>query len=205
MGVPCQVAAVKSYVGESLNKKLYTVDLICHGSPSPEILKIFLKQHEIDINAIENIQFRTNTKFQLKANERYIGTKGVMDWYSIAFLNSVCYTENCYKCQYAKLERISDITLGDSWGSELSEEEQRKGISLLLAQTEKGIELIKDANLELFDVDLKNAVKHNHQLHYPSQIPIDRNVFFERLKNGEKIDSIVWRLYPKQCACKTIC
>ena len=38
------------------------------------------------------------------------------------------YTENCYSCRYASQSRVSDISLGDSWGSELSEEEKKKGI-----------------------------------------------------------------------------
>lgn len=200
VGLPCQVAAVKKYVGEAYAKDLYTIDLICHGSPSPEILRIFLEQHGIQLNKLQNIQFRTNTRFQLKENERYIGAKGVLDRYSMAFLNGVCYTENCYKCQFAKLERCSDITLGDSWGSDLSKEEQKNGVSLILCQTEKGVNLVESAEMNLLDVDLQNAVEHNHQLKAPSQIPANRNAFFERLKNGGKFDSIVRQLYPKQCA-----
>ena len=200
VGLPCQVAAVKKDVGEMYTKDLYTVDLICHGSPSPEILRKFLEQHGISINEIQNIQFRTSTRFQLKENERYIGTKGVLDRYSMAFLNAICYTENCYRCQFAKLERISDITLGDSWGSNLSKDEQKKGISLVLCQTEKGIKLVESAEMKLLDVDLQNAVEHNHQLKAPSQVPTNRNVFFERLKSGGRMDSIVSQLYPKQCA-----
>ena len=38
VGLPCQVEAVKCYVGEKLDNSLYTVDLICHGSPSPKVL-----------------------------------------------------------------------------------------------------------------------------------------------------------------------
>ena len=53
------------------------------------------------------------------------------------FLNSTSYTENCYECKYAKTERISDLTLGDSWGSRLTEDEIHKGVSLALCQTEK--------------------------------------------------------------------
>ena len=35
VGLPCQVAAVKNYVKNTDN--LYTIDLICHGSPSPQL------------------------------------------------------------------------------------------------------------------------------------------------------------------------
>lgn len=42
------------------------------------------------------------------------------------FLGGLFYTENCYECKYAQLNRVSDITIGDSWGSELPTEEQKK-------------------------------------------------------------------------------
>lgn len=39
---------------------------------------------------------------------------------------------------------LSDITLGDSWGTELSGE-VKNGVSLILCQSEKGKELIESA------------------------------------------------------------
>lgn len=198
VGLPCQVAAVKKYVGSKNANNLYTVDLICHGTPSPQILEIFLRQYDIDINTLANIQFRENNKFQLKENMKHIGTKGVLDKYSMAFLNSICYTENCYKCKYAKIERVSDITLGDSWGNDLESNEQAKGVSLILSQSSKGSELLNKANLKLVDVDLNNAVAHNHQLQYPSVMPNKRTEFFTDIKNGKKFNTVVRKCYPKQ-------
>lgn len=113
---------------------------------------------------LDTISFRTKTAFQLKQNLKSVGIPGAIDKYSIAFLNSICYTENCYECQYARLERSSDVTLGDSWGTNLSNEEQKRGISLILCQTKKGQELLDLAELELREVDLDCAVQYNHQL-----------------------------------------
>lgn len=42
IGLPCQVAAVKKSTGNPGN--LYTIDLICHGTPSPKLLDMFLKR-----------------------------------------------------------------------------------------------------------------------------------------------------------------
>jgi len=49
LGLPCHVAALKRYVGEIRSDNLFTVDLICHGSPSEKILSKFLKEKGIDI------------------------------------------------------------------------------------------------------------------------------------------------------------
>lgn len=199
VGLPCQVAALKKYAGNNWNENLYTIDLICHGTPSQKLLNLFLEQHNIDVSKIKNIRFRIKTNIPFEASDSYIGSPGLLDKYSIAFLNGICYTENCYKCQYARLERVSDITLGDSWGSALSKEEQNKGISLILSQTAKGNKLVDMAELVLVDVDLMNAVKHNHQLKEATSRPTGRVDFFKKIKDGENFDSIIKRLYYKQC------
>lgn len=87
----------------------------------------------------------------------------------MTFLNSTSYTENCYQCNYAQLGRAGDITLGDSWGSELEKKIQDKGVSLILCQSEKGKKLIEQSDLVLKDVELKRAIEHNHQLQHPAQ------------------------------------
>lgn len=33
-GTPCQVAGIRSFIGEKLSTNLYTIDLVCHGVPS---------------------------------------------------------------------------------------------------------------------------------------------------------------------------
>ena len=94
---------------------------------------------------------------------------------------------------------MSDITLGDSWGSELDANEKEKGISLILCQTEKGIKLIERAGICLHDVNLEEAIQHNHQLERPSNEPEKREFFFEKLKQGERFDDVVYKCYPREC------
>ncbi len=198
IGLPCQVAALKNFVGTDLSGNLYTIDLICHGTPSPRLLDIFLKQYGLTLLKLKDIKFRVKAKFQIYGDYKEIITKGVSDRYSIAFLNALTYTENCYSCSYAKKKRVSDVTLGDSWESELAIDEQKKGISLILSQTEKGKKLLKMANLHLESVDLEKAIANNHQLEYPSFKPIGREKFFAGLKD-QKFNSLVFQQLPKQC------
>ena len=199
IGLPCQVSAVKNFLGGRMEKNLYTVDLICHGTPSAEVLEIFLKQYNHSLVSMKDIQFRTKAKFHIYEADKGIVTNGVMDRYSIAFLNALIYTENCYDCSYAAKERVSDLTLGDSWGSELAVEEQKKGISLVLCQTEKGAELLEGAQLHLEPVDLEKAIANNHQLQHSSFMPENRDEFFKRTGAGEGFNKLVRKYYPKQC------
>lgn len=194
VGLPCQVAALKNFSRNQDN--LYTVDLICHGSPSPELLKMYLKEKSVDIEELEGLNFREKTSFGLRSVGKNNGFPRIVDMYTYAFLKSIDYTENCYSCRYASQSRVSDISLGDSWGSELSEEEKKKGISLVLCQTKKGEELLKKSNVELFDADITRAIQLNHQLEYPSIIPSSRMFFFENLEKG--FDFAMKKILPKE-------
>lgn len=208
IGLPCQVAALKSFTTKLLAGKtenLYTVDLICHGTPSPQILELFLKEKGIELEQLNNVRFRSKTNFGLASQDnvqeyKTITPAGVQDMYTFAFLTSLDYTENCYFCRYATLGRVSDVTIGDSWGSDLSGNEQRKGVSLLLCQTNKGIDLIKRSGMLLKEVNIEKAIEANHQLRHPSIAPESRKVFFANLDKGfhKAISRCAPKVYYKQ-------
>lgn len=196
LGLPCQVAALKSFIRNELQDRLYTIDLICHGTPSPDFLKKYLLDHHIDIHKIDNIIFRKKNDFRVICDFRPVIENRIADRYLYTFLKKINYTENCYSCQFATIKRISDLTLGDSWGTTLDADEQKKGISLLLSQTEKGNELVAMSGLKLFDVDLEKAVLNNAQLQAPAKAPDLRNRFFELYERGLNYDKIVFKLAP---------
>lgn len=199
IGLPCQVAALKKIVNPKLQGKLYTIDLICHGTPSPYFLDLFLGQYGINTYDLEDIRFRVKDCFQVTEKYKGIVTTGTRDRYTTAFLNGLFYTDNCYSCKYARKERVSDITLGDSWGSNLANDQKGKGISLILCQTERGKELLSHTNIVTKPVDIDNAIAHNHQLNKPSQKPENRNEFFEMIKSGKSFNYAVFKCFPKEC------
>ena len=199
IGLPCQAAALKNYVGEKHCNGLYIADLICHGTPSPKLLNIFLHQYNTSLESMSSIIFRVKAKMQLHGDSKGIITKGVSDRYTIAFLNGLTYTENCYECRYARRERVSDITLGDSWGSCMTADKRKDGISLALCQTQKGVDLLEKAEVALFDVDLETAISHNQQLDHPFKMPDCRQAFFEAIANGKRFNKEVQKCFPKQC------
>lgn len=195
-GLPCQVSSMLNYVGEKYEENLYTIDLICHGSPSIKILRQALKEYGVDIYQQKEILFRRNTRFGVEHDLKRLVPEGLDDMYTKVFLSAVAYTENCYSCHYATDKRVSDITLGDSWESEIHEEEQ-DGISLALVQSAKGEELIQMGNLELHDVDIEKAKAANHQLRHPSIKTKEHDVFFAHYLKGESFKHTVTVVWPK--------
>lgn len=198
IGLPCHVAAMNKFLKDREKENLYTVDLICHGSPSPEILRSFLTEHNYDIHTLADVRFRIKNTFGVFPDAGSIAPVGSLDRYSIGFLRGLFYTENCYSCHYARLERCSDMTIGDSWGTDLTEEAGH-GISLALCQSQKGKDLLLHAGLELFDVDIDQAAAANHQLEHPSEKTPARERFFTNYRRTGSVDRAVFAGLRKEC------
>lgn len=197
IGLPCQVAGLKNYLGKTERERLYTIDLVCHGTPSIKMLDVFLKQNGIELRELKNIKFRSKDGMGLSIQDANVSMPGTVDAYLISFLNALNYTENCYSCQYASLNRVSDITLGDNWGTELTEE-LPKGVSLILVNSEKGKEILINTRLILKNVDIKKAISANGQLSNPSKMPTKRNEFMNGIEAGKRYKTLVSRIYRKQ-------
>ena len=57
-GTPCQIAGLYSYLGKSYNN-LLTIDIICHGVPSPEVWRKYVEFRETEAGAAaQRIAFR---------------------------------------------------------------------------------------------------------------------------------------------------
>lgn len=191
LGLPCQVAAIKLFAGQDLLRNLYTIDLICHGTPSPKFLEKYLKEHNYLIESMDGMRFRNKTIKRLYNRDfEALTDPQTIDPYILSFLSGLNYTENCYACKYARLERVSDITLGDSWGS-IQKQEEAKGISLILCQTERGQVLLKNSDVRLHNVDIKNAIKNNKQLSAPTHRNPKRESFFAQICKGKKYDKVI--------------
>lgn len=193
IGLPCQVAAIKNVIKYQDN--LYTIDLICHGTPSFKLLDMYLKENSYDIKELKNIKFRRKTNMRIYGDAKPLCFGG-MDDYTISFLSAVDYTENCYNCQYASIERVSDVTLGDCWGTDIVEEEEN-GISLILCQTTKGQKLIEGANLVLKNINIENAIENNHQLQHPSYKTAKVEKFFNAIANGKSFSYATFICFKK--------
>ncbi len=198
IGLPCQVSAMRNIVGQSLEINLYTIDLICHGTPDSSVLENFLVQKQLTLKGLADVSFRKKARFQLREGEKNIDVEGVTDCYMTSFLEGLTYTENCYHCYYAQYARVSDITLGDSWGSELTQE-MPDGISLILVQTGKGAELLRSIDATLCSVDQGRAISNNEQLRRPHARPKSHDKFLFCMQKGMPFNKNIHRCLPKSC------
>ena len=198
-GCPCQVSGLKSFLMKDYDN-LFTIDILCHGVASPEAYRLFLKEFFGDVESpIKNVDFRSK-RFGWACNVAVVaedGTERVSphagDYFN-AFLWGYSQRKVCFDCKYANQERIGDITIGDFWGIDkiLPKLNDKKGVSLVLSNTEKGTELIKEIKTYIDEIEecdydkMLDAVKDiNWALYKPGIKPTNRDVFFYRLSRGD--------------------
>lgn len=190
-GTPCQVAGLKTFLGKDYDS-LFTADLICHGVPSYAYFRKFIKWYENKNNCkIVDYSFRSKDNagwslagtYTIKKDSKKI-TKKVFyfdNYYYHYFLNGDIYRDSCYNCKYANVYRSGDFTLGDLWGAEKIKPQFNidNGCSLLLVNSSKGDNLLKDINVALQEIPLDFALHNNEQLHTPSKKSANRNEILE--------------------------
>lgn len=171
IGTPCQAAAVRNYFPN--HACLFVVDLICHGVPSQRLLRESLPKNFTSLQ-VSQVEFRTSTAYHFSAKN---GISTVYsrplskDLYMKGFFTALYYRKSCYSCRYAHTDRVGDLTLGDFWGVNLQElaNEENKGISLCMINTESGKNLLKriSKSIKQFERPIAEAVAGNRQLAHP--------------------------------------
>lgn len=165
-GTGCQVAALKSFLGREY-KNLITVDILCHGVPSPILFNEYVKciRHNYGNIISMNMKDKTNgwghQKLRISA-EKKIPEHIQGLWYSI-FYSRVALRPSCYKCPYMDISRPGDISLGDYWGIENIDKEffDKKGVSLVLLNTAKGEKLFNNIvnRFNLLETDIDKCMQ----------------------------------------------
>ena len=195
-GTPCQIAGLYAFLGGD-KPNLYTVDLICHGVPSPKFLKKYIEyQNKQTDGRVIYFNFRSKdkrgwgTQYLLKTKTKTLS----LDRYGKHFMDGDCYRESCYQCAYANTSRVGDITVGDFWGIAKSHPEfnSPKGVSSVFVNTEKGQELFEKMKpfAEIEQATLKEAMVKQHNLVQPSNRPENRSNFYKEIDEPDFVSNL---------------
>lgn len=150
IGTGCQVAGLKSYIPIALHDKLFTVDLVCHGTPSPAVWTEYIKYLENKHKSkATNAAFR-NKRFGWHSHIETIKMKNQVrelenTSFRKLFYDHVIVRKSCTKCPFTNIHRVSDITIADFWGWEkyYTEWNDNMGVNVLFVNSEKGMRLFK--------------------------------------------------------------
>ena len=188
IGTPCQAAAVKRLFRKEPDN-LLVADLVCHGVPSLSELRQHISRR-LHISPVEvgGVSFRDSSGFRINISgldgrllysSRPLTGLRTEDLYYCLFMDGFTYRESCYRCRYACVERVSDLTLGDFWGLDRSVRTPSSGVSLILPVSEKGkaaMEILKQG-MTIVERSVQEAASGNEQLRHPKHKSIRIKVF----------------------------
>ena len=215
-GTPCQIAGLKNFLRKDYDN-LLTVDVVCHGVPSPKVWQVYLDEiarkggknsvlsHPIvEKTEINHIDFRSKSigwkKFSFvltlskatadgEKNTVLLSSIFTENPYMNAFLSNLSLRPSCYDCPAKSGKSGSDITIADFWGIEdvLPEFDDDKGISLVLSYSEKGGRWLAGLDCECIEVDYRSAQRMNPLISTSVSKPINRAFFFRQLIRKKNI------------------
>lgn len=200
-GTACQIAGLKKYLNKEY-ENLYTVDVLCHGVPSPKIWRMYLEDKKEQYHAtIEKIEFRNkntgwknySVNMEFSDMQRYC-VHFYEDKYMRMFLDNIDLRPSCYACHFKGFPRISDLTIGDSWGIEnhMPDMDDDKGTSIILINSFNGMkmfEAIKE-NLIVKEAELDETLPPTADSRRPVEMHPNRKKYWEGVSEGESFDNL---------------
>lgn len=172
-GTPCQIGGLYSYLRQQKidTGNLLTVDLICHGVPSPLLWEKHLNSISCGRKPVFanfrdkrlswggfclTCRFDNGTEYSVEAGQ---------DAYMQGFFANMTLRESCYTCQFKSVSRMADITLADYWGVEKYNPEMldNNGTSAVLVHTLKGQQLFSKikGQIRSKEVSLNSILAYN--------------------------------------------
>jgi len=198
-GIPCQMAALRSYLRKDY-ENLIIVDLLCRGINSPKVFSKWLTFLEDEYGAkvqhfrIKNKELgwrKLTTKVEFE-NGKVLYDTNDTNFFTIGYLSTGVYCRpSCYECKFKGFPRIADISIGDFWGSgnTLSKEmDGDLGTSIVLLNNEKGKKYYQSvvSKLKEKEVPLDIVVKGNPALVSSLNPPIvNREEFYKDLDQNK--------------------
>lgn len=194
-GTPCQVQALKNYLKDDIQDRLILVDIVCHGTPQKKYYddykKMLEKKYHGKITKI-NFRYKGNKKdskytgFGMKKNgpvqsqynmyvkfdnrKSYIMSSEFDIYYQ---LYDYMVSKACFECPFTNLNRNSDITVGDfhEFSSKLGKFNDAKGVSLVILNTKKGLEIFEKLKPNIYYESKKENECIQPQLTKPLKKP----------------------------------
>lgn len=182
-GTPCQCAGLKLYLKSKRIDmvNLYILDIVCHGVPSPSIWSEYVRMIENKYGKILSINMRDKKIVGWNGHEesfRFENKTIYKHSFRVVFYTELTSRESCYNCKFANLNRPSDLSLADFWNWEKNAPDlnrDNKGISQILINTDKGLNLFKMSCSSLYfqETDTESSIQYNMQ--HPTHRPEGRD------------------------------
>lgn len=190
-GTPCQVEGLKKYLKKDY-ENLITIDLICHGTPSPKLWRKYVEYQEKKYNSkIIEVHFRNKTygyhsgtmKIVFENGKKYYGSARV-DYMLKSFFKEISSRPSCYECHFKCKNHNSDITIYDCWSIEKLKSDlvdDDLGYTNIIVNSDKGKNFLNNIldNFEIYKVDLEKQILYDGIMVEKSAVPnVNRDEYY---------------------------
>lgn len=196
-GTSCQIAGLKLFLNKEY-ENLVTIDVVCHGVPSPKVWREYLSA--VASNKVIGYVFLKDKttgwrdySFTILDKEQSVifSEKASKNKYMMAFTRNLTLRSACFQCPAKDGKSLSDITLADFWGVEnldLKILDDDKGMSFVSLNTRKGELAFKSLSIRCESVDYELSKIYNSCIFKSTNEPSQRTKFWRRyIKHGVKV------------------
>ena len=192
-GTPCQIAGLKRFLGFDISL-LTCIDLICYGVPSPLTWRRYLDNLSalpswVHFRDKRNGWYKSCLTIDFAQAGKSFSEPVCANLYTRAYFSDYGLRRSCYNCKFKQGKAQSDLTIGDFWGVEhiAPELDDNKGISIVVAHTNDGRNVLEHSALKLFSIGQPQATHYNPMYVSSVHAPIFlwRWWFFRHVRKGE--------------------
>lgn len=209
-GTPCQIAGLKKFLCKEYDN-LITVDVVCHGVPSPMVWRDYVFQ--LPMEGVVDICMKDKStgwreySFSLvkKNGRKSFSQRSCENKYLMAFSRNLTLRPSCFACPAKAGRSGSDITLADYWGIEkiLPAMDDNKGTSFVCANTRKGDKLLRSLELQFANADYEVSIPYNSCIYQSTAEATNRFDFFVQYQQ-QGVQVLLTLKYEKQNLLKRI-
>lgn len=208
-GTPCQIAGLYTFLGNRKYTSLLTVDLVCHGTPSPLLAREYFTYHAqktgspvVDYRSRDKhygYSFSTATISFKDSNKQYHhGMES--DFMLRLYFKNLISRPSCYKCHFKTLHRVSDITIFDCWDApSVSPKFNNKGATNVFIHSAHGQEVFELLKQDfIWNVSDIQPIIDRDGVMIKNHVPLNprRTEFFADLNNELGIEELTKKYLP---------
>lgn len=199
-GTPCQIAGLKAFLGKEYDH-LITVDVVCHGVPSPLLFQKYIEWCG-GAESLADVRFRDkhygyfSSTMGLywkngKVKRRELHSDPMLHF----FFSNICSRPSCYVCRFKTVDRVSDFTMFDCWhAARFSDQFGNRGATAVIARNQRAEQLMKqllEKRIQGLEVDLATVVALDGVM-ITNSVPVSkhRTEFFEVL-NSDTFENLL--------------
>ena len=199
-GTPCEIAGLHRFIQRN-NNYLVTLEVICHGVPSPSVWNSYISSFNKNVSKInfcDKTKGWKNREIKIEFDDGSIyQSPQLMNSYMKGFVENLYLRPSCFECRFKNFSAEADFTIGDFWGYEKTqwaiEVSDKNGISAMIVHTSKAEDILSKISDELVMLpsNIEDIKSGNQYLVRSVKMNDQRSRFYKLIRKGKSVEKSV--------------